>query len=230
MPNLTSAINDQIRRLCRREVRAGNRPIKRATAHYRRDIAALKRQIAQLLKQVAGLKKLAPEQTLEAPPEAVEKARLRITGLKTHRKKLGLSAKDYGKLLGVSSLTIYNWEAGKSKPRRSQLPRIVAVRGIGKREALKRLGMDEQPTSSNGENTSATPKHRRRGVYSQTAEEFVLGLLKGRKKLTTGEINAAWKKSGHKHNADNTLSKMTREKKVKRTKVKDGRGSEYRVG
>jgi len=64
---------------------------------------------------------------------------LRIDGLKTHRAKLGLSAKAYGKLMGVLGLTIYNWEAGKSKPRRSQLPRIVSVRGIGKREALKRL-------------------------------------------------------------------------------------------
>ena len=121
---------------------------------------------------------------------------MRITGLKTHRKKLGLAAKDYGKLLGVSSLTIYNWEAGKSKPRRSQLPRIVAVRGIGKREALKRLGLDEQPTSTDGVASSAPSKHRRRGVFTQTAVEFVLGLLKGRKKLTTGEINAVWKKTG----------------------------------
>jgi DNA-binding transcriptional regulator YiaG len=208
----------------------GNRTIKRATSHYRRDIAALKRQVAQLLKQVTGLKKLAPEKTLEAPPEALQKARLRISGLKTQRKKLGLSAKDFGRLLGVSSLTIYNWEATKSKPRRSHLPMIVAVRGIGKREAWKRLGLDEQPTSSNGEGKSAAPKVRRRGVFIQTAEEFVLGLLKGRKTLTTGEINAAWKKTGRLGNADNTLSKMTREKKVKRTKVKDGRGSEYRAG
>ena len=53
--------------------------------------------------------------------------------------KLGLSAKDYGKLVGVSGLSIYNWESEKTRPRDSQLAKIVAVRGMGKREALKRL-------------------------------------------------------------------------------------------
>ena len=163
------------------------------------------------------------------PTRSCGEGKIGVTGLKTHRKKLGLSAKDYGKLLGVSSLTIYNWEGGKSKPRRSQLPRIVAVRGIGKREAMQRLGMGE-PTLSNGDPGAACRRHRRRGVFSQTAEEFVLGMLKGGKKLTTGEINAAWKKSGRAHNADNTLSKMTKARKVKRMKVKGQRGSEYRAG
>ena len=37
----------------------------------------------------------------------VGKARLRIDGLKADRAKLGLSAKDYGGLFGVSALTIY---------------------------------------------------------------------------------------------------------------------------
>jgi hypothetical protein len=36
-------------------------------------------------------------------------------------------------------LTIYHWEAGKSKPRKKQLPAIAAIRGLGKREALARL-------------------------------------------------------------------------------------------
>jgi len=48
-------------------------------------------------------------------------------------------AKDYGKLIGVSGLTVYHWEAGKAKPRRRQLPAIAAVRGLGKREAAARL-------------------------------------------------------------------------------------------
>ena len=60
-------------------------------------------------------------------------------GLKTHRAKLGLSAKDYGTLVGVSGLTVYHWEAGKSKPRKKQLAALAAVRGMGKREALARL-------------------------------------------------------------------------------------------
>jgi len=50
-----------------------------------------------------------------------------------------LSAADYGKLVGVSGLTVYHWEHGKSRPRKAQLAGLVAVRGIGKREAVAKL-------------------------------------------------------------------------------------------
>jgi DNA-binding transcriptional regulator YiaG len=140
MPNVNAVLNEQIRRLARREIRANTKAIKNATGHYRRDIAALKRQLVHLAKIVATLQRRLPQVSPMPPAEVIQKARLRIDGLKAHRAKLGLSAKDYGKLIGVSGLTIYNWESGRSKPRRSQLPGIVAIRDIGKREALKRLG------------------------------------------------------------------------------------------
>src|SRR4051812_45160967 len=101
MPNVNAVLNEQIRRLARREIRANTKSIKRATGHYRRDIAALKRQVGQLLKQVAVLRKQSPQETPTASLEAVQNARLRIDGLKGHRARLGLSAKDYGKLMGV---------------------------------------------------------------------------------------------------------------------------------
>ena len=41
---------------------------------------------------------------------------------------------------GVSALTIYNWEMGKSRSRAMQLDEWLAVNGIGKRKAWKRLG------------------------------------------------------------------------------------------
>ena len=56
------------------------------------------------------------------------------------RKRLELSAADYGELVGVSQLTIYNWEKGKTKPRAAQLDKWLAVKGIGKRKAWARLG------------------------------------------------------------------------------------------
>jgi DNA-binding transcriptional regulator YiaG len=45
------------------------------------------------------------------------------------------------KLLGVSSVSLYKWESGQSRPRRAQLEAIAAVRSIGKREAMARLEM-----------------------------------------------------------------------------------------
>jgi transcriptional regulator with XRE-family HTH domain len=50
-----------------------------------------------------------------------------------------LSAADYGELVGVSGLTIYNWEKGKTKPREAQLDKWLTVKGIGKRKAWRQL-------------------------------------------------------------------------------------------
>ena len=57
------------------------------------------------------------------------------------RERLELSAADYGNLVGVSMLTIYNWEKGKSFPREALLEKWLKVKGIGKREAWKRLDL-----------------------------------------------------------------------------------------
>ncbi len=56
---------------------------------------------------------------------------------------MGLSAADYATLVGVGAQTIYNWEQGKSKPRVQQLAALLAVRSLGKREAVKRLRLLE---------------------------------------------------------------------------------------
>jgi DNA-binding XRE family transcriptional regulator len=144
MANLVSALNDQIRRGARRESRAQIGVIKRLSSQHRRDIAALKRQVAALRKAVTFLErqerrrvgKGTPAGAVDAPAPGT---RFRADGLKSHRAKLGLSAADYGKLVGASGLSVYHWEAGKTRPRPAQVAKIVAVRGLGKREAMKRL-------------------------------------------------------------------------------------------
>ena len=57
-----------------------------------------------------------------------------------------------------------------------------------------------------------------------------MGLLKGRKVMNSGDINAAWKKAGRAANADNTLSFMVAGGEIEATKFKGERGSEYRLG
>jgi hypothetical protein len=142
MATILPALNEHVRRLARRECRAETRRTKKASAQHRRDIAALKRLIKSLATRLNYVEKQAGK--AKGPAVAVEGAsaanmRFRADGLRTHRAKLGLSAKDYGSLIGVTGLTIYHWEDGKSKPRRRQLPAINAVKQLGKREALARL-------------------------------------------------------------------------------------------
>jgi len=144
MPNIAVMLKQEIVRLARREVNAQTKVIRRANAQYRRDIAQLKRQAAALSKQVAYLERQERKRASKRVPAAnTEGRRFSPRGLKTHREKLGFSAAEYAQLVGVSTQTIYNWEHGKSKPRVEQFASLVAVRGLGQREALKRLELLE---------------------------------------------------------------------------------------
>ena len=143
MANLLSVLNERIRRLARREIRAQTQKTRRLTAQHRRDIAALKRQVAALARTVAFLEKQ-EQRRVASPPAAPQEAkgvRFSARSVKAQRARRGLSAKDFGALVGVTPLTIYSWESGKSRPRAKQLAGLAAVRHLGKRETRKRLEM-----------------------------------------------------------------------------------------
>jgi DNA-binding transcriptional regulator YiaG len=140
MPNIGTVLKEEIGRLSRKEIRSQVDPIKKVTTQQRKEIAALKRQVAQLERQIA----LLTRKVLSTRPAAVsatnaKSVRFSAKQLRTQRTRLGLSALDFGKVLGVSAQTIYSWEAEKSRPRNEQLAKLAAIRGIGKREAGKRL-------------------------------------------------------------------------------------------
>lgn len=137
--NLATVLKAEIARLARKEAKAQVEPLRKANAGYRRDIAALKREVAGLARQLKDASRPAKPSRAAAEPEDGRKLRFQAKGLKSHREKLGLSAAEYGQLAGVSAQSIYNWEAGKSAPRQAQVQALAALRGIGKREAAKRL-------------------------------------------------------------------------------------------
>jgi DNA-binding transcriptional regulator YiaG len=140
MPNIGTVLREEISRLSRREIRSQVDATKKATTQHRRQIAALKRQVAQLERQVTLLarKFLDMPQAVSAASIAI-RPRFVAKGLRSQRKRLGLSATDYGKLLGVSAQSIYNWEHELATPRNEGLSRLAALRGIGKREAAEKL-------------------------------------------------------------------------------------------
>jgi hypothetical protein len=72
----------------------------------------------------------------------------------------------------------------------------------------------------------APKKRRKRGHFAQTAQEFVLGLVKS-KSMTTAQVNAAWKEAGRGATANTTLSTLVKGKKIKKNKVKGIKGSSY---
>ena len=143
MPNLATTIKDEIRRLAKREITVATQATKRAVAQYRRDIANLKRLVQVHQKEIGFLK--AQERKRLSQPKAtdepVEGVRFSARSARAQRQRLGLSAEDFGKLVGVSSMTVYNWEHGKGRPKDARLAAFAALRSLGKREAVKKLEM-----------------------------------------------------------------------------------------
>jgi DNA-binding transcriptional regulator YiaG len=140
MSSFNKVFRDEVIRLARKEIRAQTEKTRKASAQHRRDLADLKRRMTALERKVAFLERQEKGRLSETPVAESEKAvRFSPKWVKADRKRLGISAADYARLVGVSALTIYNWESGKSKPRDKQRAAWAAVRGIGKREAMQRL-------------------------------------------------------------------------------------------
>ena len=147
MPNIASVLKSEITRLARKEVRDGGDGLKKTVAAHRAEIASLKRRVQELEAMVKRLAKgqlAAPKRSIQPAPSApVESSsnglRFRAKGMAANRERLGLSAADFGLLVGATGQSIYAWEAGKAKPRPQALAAIAALRGIGKREVDAKL-------------------------------------------------------------------------------------------
>ena len=140
MPNIAVVLRQEIMRLARKEIRAQTTTARKALTQLRSANAELKRETSDLRSKLARLERRTRSDSGRAGAEEKPRAvRFNAKGLATHRSKLGLSAADFGKLVGVTGQTIYKWEQGSARPRVSQLNAIASIRGIGKRSAVARL-------------------------------------------------------------------------------------------
>ena len=110
----------------------------------RHDIARLKRLVDEQRRAIEFLKGQEEKRIASGPaaePEVVLDGDVRFSAksVRSQRKRLGLSGHELGRLIGVTGQAVYNWENGTSRPREEQFAAFVAVRGMGKREARRRL-------------------------------------------------------------------------------------------
>ena len=160
MSTVLPVLNNHVRKLARREIRSETAVLRRNSAQHRRDIAGLKRALAEALRALRRLQKSggsAPAR-VASDSASMEGVRYSARSVRAQRKRLGLSAADYGKLVGVTAQSVYNWERGDATPRGEQLARVAALRAIGKREAMARL---EQ--ASTAAKPKAAKKAKRKG-------------------------------------------------------------------
>ena len=142
MPNVATVLKSEITRVARKEIRTQLEELKKSMARQRQEAATLKRMVADLkaeLKRATRSRRDAAGPAAEANESGEESHRFSAKGLASNRRRLGLSAADFGLLVGTTGQSIYAWEAGKSLPRKGNLAAIAALRGIGKREVQKRL-------------------------------------------------------------------------------------------
>jgi CxxC motif-containing protein (DUF1111 family) len=95
----------------------------------------------------------------------------------------------------------------------------------------RKPGRTKKKASATRGKKRATKKKAKRRTFKMTANELVLATIKkaGAKGATGAQITKAWKTAKRPGDAYNTLGALVNEKKIKRAKVKGGRGSVYRI-
>ena len=150
MGKIESIIKSEIQRLAKREVRSTFRPL-------RKEVWGMKLKLSNFIKNFTILDRLAKEASksksterkLEASPEEVKASRLSPERIANLRKKLGISQRELGLLVGASLGAVAMWEKGKFKPRGDKKAALVALRKLRKREVRKMLA--EKPVETKGE-------------------------------------------------------------------------------
>jgi DNA-binding transcriptional regulator YiaG len=138
---IATALRAEISRLAKKEAKVLAEPLRKQVTTLRRDNAAHKASRTTLERRIVALERLVRSARIAeaSPVEGKAKHRFSPARLKAQRERLGLSAADFGALVGCSGQSIYLWESGNTRPRPAQLARIAVVKALGKREAQARL-------------------------------------------------------------------------------------------
>lgn len=144
MSNVMKELKAEISRLARKEVKKALTPVQRINAAHRGLIADLRRQIAALQKETKSLGQGRFAAPAAAAEGAEQNSRFWITGkgVRSLRKRLGLTQAEFGKLADVSVPTVVHWESAKGAVpvrRKETIVRLREIRALNKRSAAAAL-------------------------------------------------------------------------------------------
>jgi len=153
--SIAKALKEEIAKVSKKAVHPALTKLRKVNTALKRKISEHRRRIAALEKEVrsakAGIDSLGSAiRKVQGPGAAVPagklaKARPTAKMVRALRKRLHISQAKMAKLLGVSPMTVYNWErkSGRLQMRPRPKSAFMELRGIGVREAKARLA---QPT------------------------------------------------------------------------------------
>jgi DNA-binding transcriptional regulator YiaG len=145
MPNIAKVLREEISRISRHEAKVAVMPVRKSNAKVRPDVADLKNRLSALEKEVKRLNivviNLVSTQPAPATAPVDDKVRILGRGVKSLRRKLGLTQEEFAKLTGVSAQGVRFWERqpGMLNLKDASKAAIMAIKGIGKVEARQRL-------------------------------------------------------------------------------------------
>ena len=154
MANFSKMFQEEVRRLARKEAKIDLDRIKKENVELRRAISQARKHLVSLRKTVIDLARDAKAIGVAATrskgtsaaaaiesEEGADRSRISSKTIATLRTKLGLTQGEFAKLIGVTGQSVYQWErkGGQLTFRGGAKERIVAIKGIGAREARKRL-------------------------------------------------------------------------------------------
>jgi DNA-binding transcriptional regulator YiaG len=144
MPNISQIFKAEILRVSRKEIKKSLITVRSSTSNLKKTVIELKTKIGILEsenKKLLGYFKKVHVEQLPVNPENIGKVRITSKTVRKIREKLGLSQQSFSKLIGISSQNVFVMEhkPGRLNLRKPTLLKLLAIRNIGKREALKRL-------------------------------------------------------------------------------------------
>jgi hypothetical protein len=101
-------------------------------------------------------------------------------------------------------------------------------------EDLGHVGINTKTATTNAKRAATIGMNRRRRKrvrrkFAVSGEQMILNFVKSKSNPVGKEIEKHWSSEGRAGTAANLLSKLVKEKRLKRTPLKEGRGSRYSV-
>lgn len=165
MTNIKKVFADEVRRIARKEIKASVEPLLKR-------LASLKKQVSELSKRpVSAAPQSAKASVAAGGAETSDEAKnVRLTpkSIKKMREKMGISQKDFAKLIGTNLVSVGFWEKGKAVPRSKAKANMLQLRSMGKRDLEARFaelgikpGSRRRPSVAKGVEKSAARARKR---------------------------------------------------------------------
>ena len=116
---------------------------------------------------------------------------------------------------------------GPGRPKGSTTKKVTKKKKAAAKKAPAKKAPKKKAKKAAAKPAAPKKKRGKRGSYELTASQFVLSLVTSGKSLSTSDIIGLWKKAGRGGKPDNALTQLVADKKLKRAKVKNGRGNTY---